>query len=49
MATPTRVRRKNTYSTAHSTTVPTMIETYSWLTVTPPTRVALALNGVGSV
>ena len=24
-----------------------MIETYSWLTVTPPTRVALALNGVG--
>jgi hypothetical protein len=29
--------------------VPTMIETYSWLTLTPPIRVARALNGVGRV
>ena len=49
IATPTRVWVKNAYSAPHSTTVPTMIATYSWLTVTPATRVALALNGVGSV
>jgi hypothetical protein len=49
MATPTRVCVKKAYSTAHSTTVPTMIDTYSWLTLTPPTRLALALKGVGSV
>jgi hypothetical protein len=29
--------------------VPTMIATYSWLTLTPPSRVVWALNGVGSV
>ena len=49
MATPTLVYVKNAYSAAHSSTVPTMIERYSWLTVTPPSRVARALKGVGSV
>ncbi len=49
MATPILVWVKSTYRSAHSTTVPAMIDTYSWLTVTPPRRVDLALNGVGSV
>src|SRR5204862_236412 len=38
MATPTLVYVKNAYRAAHSSTVPTMIERYSWLTVTPPSR-----------
>ena len=44
-----RVGEEARRAPAQSSTVPTMIERYSWLTVTPAIRVALALNGVGSV
>ena len=42
MATPTRVNvKKRVQDGAQQRPVPTMIETYSWLDVTPPNRVAL--------
>ena len=46
MAMPRRVRLKNTYSTPHSSTVPTMMETLSWPRIRPPRLIVRLVNGV---
>jgi len=48
MAMPRRVRLKNTYSTPHSSTVPTMMDRLSIPSTIRPEPTTLLVNGVAN-